>query len=366
VEELQLIAPQQGPQITFAVEPVYNALCSLFLLSSHVADSVAWARQMREGLTPEQLETNAWVSQQAMRAVGGVAWPSFPDWVDDLAQRDPLVWQQAELRSLHQAALELLDDAQLVPAVDELLASRETYIALMERLCECKGEPCDWEHYRRTFDQLRDPAATLEAMVAHLRAMWDLFLAAEWERVRPLVEDSVAAFQSLDWSDRPAADALTAIVARDPLPGHWADTLLSKETLILIPSTHIAPYLLVIDKDVTWARIMFGARVPAGAQVQSPALTRSELLTRLTVLADDTRLRILKLLADGQEWRAQAIMDALDISQSTASRQLRELVATGYLSSRRRDGAKVYRLKRDRVGDTLGSLQSFLGAEDEP
>ena len=365
MEELELIAPPQGPQITFAVEPVYNALCSLFLISSNVADSVAWAREMRDRLTPEQLETNDWVSKQANHLVGGVAWASFPDWLDDLARREPAAWQQAELESLHRAALELLDDGEPVPTVDELLASRETYLSLMERLCERKGEPCDREDFGEPFERLQEPAATLEAMVAHLRAMWDLFLADEWERARPLVEDAVAAFQSLDWGSRPVVEALTEIVARESLPAHWEDTLLKKERLILIPSTHIAPYLLVIDKDVTWARIMFGARVPAGAQLQSPALTRSELLTRLAVLADDTRLRILKLLADGQERRSQAIMEALEISQSTASRQLRELVASGYLSAQRQDGAMVYRLKPDRVGDTLGSLLNFLEADGE-
>ena len=90
------------------------------------------------------------------------------------------------------------------------------------------------------------------------------------------------------------------------------------------------------------------------------------MLTRLSGLADDTRLRLLKLLADRGEMRAGEIMAELGISQSSASRQLRELVATGYLRAERREGAKVYRLNRARVGDTLAALQSYLAPDEEP
>jgi len=92
----------------------------------------------------------------------------------------------------------------------------------------------------------------------------------------------------------------------------------------------------------------------------SPALSRSELLTHLGTLADDTRLRILELLAHEGELSAQQVIARLEISQSSSSRHLRQLVATGYVAERRQEGAKVYSLNPGRMENMLGDLQRFL------
>jgi DNA-binding MarR family transcriptional regulator len=53
-------------------------------------------------------------------------------------------------------------------------------------------------------------------------------------------------------------------------------------------------------------------------------------------------------------------MDRLDLSQSTASRHLRQLSVTGYLTERRNEGAKVYRLNQDRINDTVDAIKGFV------
>ncbi|HEX9439542.1 MAG TPA: helix-turn-helix domain-containing protein [Roseiflexaceae bacterium] len=57
---------------------------------------------------------------------------------------------------------------------------------------------------------------------------------------------------------------------------------------------------------------------------------------------------------------AQDIMIRLDVSQSAASRHLRQLSASGYLIGRRRADEKCYSLNRDRVSDTFHALDQFL------
>jgi DNA-binding transcriptional ArsR family regulator len=81
---------------------------------------------------------------------------------------------------------------------------------------------------------------------------------------------------------------------------------------------------------------------------------------RLSALADDTRLRILELVASAGEQRAQDITARLELSQSASSRHLRQLSATGYLTERRCEGAKCYRLSQYRIDDTFSALQAFL------
>jgi ArsR family transcriptional regulator len=78
--------------------------------------------------------------------------------------------------------------------------------------------------------------------------------------------------------------------------------------------------------------------------------------------ADDTRLRILCLLR-GREVCVHEIVDALDMSQSAVSHQLRVL-RDARLVSHRRDGRHVYyRLADDHVREMLENALSH-GAEE--
>jgi DNA-binding transcriptional ArsR family regulator len=51
------------------------------------------------------------------------------------------------------------------------------------------------------------------------------------------------------------------------------------------------------------------------------------------------------------------------LSQSSASRHLRQLTASGFLSERRRDVAKCYSLNKERIDDTMHALKDFLRKE---
>jgi len=107
--------------------------------------------------------------------------------------------------------------------------------------------------------------------------------------------------------------------------------------------------------------VFFGVRQPRDVGHQNAALRRSELLVWLNALADETRLRMLEMLAREEEICAQDFITTLELSQSSASRHLRQLTASGYVTERRRDVAKCYSLNRERVEDTVRALQQLLG-----
>ena len=46
---------------------------------------------------------------------------------------------------------------------------------------------------------------------------------------------------------------------------------------------------------------MFGARQPEDASVRIPELDRADIVARMSALADDTRLRILQMIAESTE-----------------------------------------------------------------
>jgi DNA-binding transcriptional ArsR family regulator len=209
---------------------------------------------------------------------------------------------------------------------------------------------------------LNDLPAMQSLIVSHFRDMWEQVLAPEWRRITPMLQASVDAFQQLDISGMSKFEAVQLVTGRDFEQSereHWEVVLEDLERLILIPCTHLGPYLGTFRSGHT-AWVLFGARIPAGVQVHAPDLSRAEILVRLNALADDTRLRILKLIAGEGELRSQEIMTRLDLSQSAASRHLKQLSATGYLHERRCEGAKCYALNQERVEDTLRALSAFL------
>ncbi|MBC7870249.1 MAG: winged helix-turn-helix transcriptional regulator, partial [Chitinophagaceae bacterium] len=220
-----------------------------------------------------------------------------------------------------------------------------------------KGEEFDGRVFEDAYPLLIDPPAMQATIVEHLRFMWDEYLQQEWKRVLPMLQDSADAFRQIDFNGQTAIQAARVVTGRN-LSGIWED-LDRAESVVFVPSAHIGPYVSMFHHDQQ-IYVLFGARMPEGVKMRSAALTRSELLVRLSALADDTRLTILELLTERDELCAQDIITLLNLSQSSASRHLRQLTATGYLVERRREVAKCYSLNPDRLSDTILALRTFV------
>jgi DNA-binding transcriptional ArsR family regulator len=110
--------------------------------------------------------------------------------------------------------------------------------------------------------------------------------------------------------------------------------------------------------DTLW--LMFSCRLPQGSPLGLSEVSRAELLVWLSALADDTRLHILAMLKQRGELCSQEIITMLDTSQSTVSRHLRQLSASGYVREHRTEAGKCYRLNPEKFDDTINALQSFV------
>jgi DNA-binding transcriptional ArsR family regulator len=371
--ELELIAPVTTTTVGFSLAPARNGLQDLLLITEaeNTSGFDEWVYQTVARLPAERLRVNRLVVHPLCVGchLDNVAWPGFVAWVDDLAARDAHAMRDVVLENLIDEARETLGDTDGgIPDVLQLAGDRAAYISLIDRVSEqkYKHEPPDRALQEEAHAYLADPPAMQDLVVTHLRTMWDEVLAEEWERNLPLLQASVAAFQSLDFGGVSMSDALPRVTGRD-LPADWEEKEKGADRIVFIPSAHIGPYLLWLGTDERTAHIVFRAHVPEGVSAGEPALSRSELLMRLSALADDTRLRILERLARDGEMGAQDVMARLDISQSAASRHLRQLVATGYLAARRHEGAKLYRVNRGRIDDTLDAVKQCCECcEDEP
>ncbi len=358
--DLSFIAPKHT-KIRFALEPAYNAVCSLSLLNEDVSGCSRWVDETIAQLSPEEAKTNEVAIELLYAHFEGRTWPSFLALVDDFADYPADKLCDRVLDGLIDMVVKYVGSQAVIPPRQELIDDRDAFVSFCSQLMQAKGEGSDsaeWCH--TTFDVLqRDPVDLQNEVVDHLHMMWDRYLAAEWENNLPLLKESIAAFESLDLSTLTDGEAVRRIIGRDE-PQEWRNWREGLDELIFIPSPHIGPYLILINRTDTTGRVVFGARIPEGATVRSSTLSRSDLFNRLEALADDTRLRILELLALEGEQGAKDIIDRFDLSKSAASRHLRQLTATGYLIVRQQDVSKYYRLNPNRIDETWRMLKGFL------
>jgi DNA-binding transcriptional ArsR family regulator len=358
-EENILIRPQTE-WLQVAIEPVQNILHSMVLLlrTDEKPGLSDWVVQTAALMSPAERRTHNLVMIGLHYAVlPRRSWASFAAYLDHLEIMEPTTLRDRMIESY--ITMPCKTGRGTVTDPEIILRSERDYLAFLgERFGEDGFDP---EVEAEAFSYAINPRAMRTLIVSHLRTMWDKYLRAEWQRVRPMLQDAAAAFREIDLSHMNRQEAAEFITGRKMDDEWWLTFLNEAERVTFVPSAHVGPYLGRFG-HLGNRGIIFGARLPAGTSMVAPDLSRAEIVVRLSALADDTRLHILQYVAEHGEQRSQDIMQYLGLSQSAASRHLQQLSATGYLNERRCDGAKCYALNHDRVRDTLQAVSAALGA----
>jgi DNA-binding transcriptional ArsR family regulator len=288
------------------------------------------------------------------------SWPSFPAYIAHLesmppaALRDKMLDAYARLSWKKGSNADCIDENSALTIFEKghILASFENYITFLR-------ERFDESHIEEALESMQS------LIVGHLRYMWEKYLEPEWQIERQLLLSSVNAFQQIDLNAMDPLEAARLVTGQDLEDEKWKPFIERSDEIVFVPSAHIGPFLWRWGYQRK-SYLMFGARQPAGMLHDAPDLSRAEIIVRLTALADDSRLRILRYLAENGEQRAQEIIQRLELSQSAVSRHLQQLTATGYISERRCDGGKCYRLNSERITDTLNAIGVYLDTSPEP
>lgn len=344
------------------VEPVLNIFGSMLLTAKKDGEPGLheWVRNTQETMSAEELFRHKLVLIGFHYAVMPTAsFQTFEAYLENLESTPP-----SELRTRLLTAYEkmcLTDEAKSLKELsvnwEEILTSATHYVDFLRS--RFGDDLVDVDLETRAYEYVIDPAALKQLITGHIRWFWKNHLEAEWNRVRPMLEESARAFNQLDLDDLTRNELVNLITGKEVAETKWGGEFLRAKELIFIPNAHIGPYIreaMVGD----YFYIYFGARMPEGSDIHIPELDRTEIVSRLSALADDTRLKILQMIAEKGEMRAQEIMDAVNLSQPSVSRYLSQLTATGYLQERRESGAKIYTLNNDRVEKTLKAVQAFL------
>lgn len=363
----EVIIEAEVSTINVALEPAFSAINSLMLInkSEHLSGLGEWTYHAAAELTQEQLFNNKIVLWGLYYAVEPErSWPTFEAYLDHLAALDPLYLRDRVLMAYAQMRLSSDGDStELIPKdeviitdFNHLLDDLDAFLAFLKE--RFPPGSVDIEVESKSHYYLNHPGEMKALIVSHLREMWASFLAPEWKRVKPMLQASANAFRSIDLTQYSKQEAVELVLNKE-LDECAQQIIDEHDRIVLVPSAHLGPYTgKFASRNTLW--LVFGVRMPEGMTTSSIEISRSELLVRLSALADDTRLRILRLLFDDGELNSQEIMLKLDLSQSAASRHLKQLSATGYIKERRCTGAKCYTLNTERIQSTLNAVSSFL------
>ncbi len=365
----QWIGANEEPRAQVALEPVFNVFNSLMLLikSEKVYGFNEWVYNTAQRLN-EKLKWNHRIIFDGLNyAISPEkSLPSFPDYIRSLASANPLqlreklfgMYLRVDCRRSKESGCYLDTPDDIDP--ESVLGNADDYLNFLgERFGR---EHVDVEVERAAYQLVKDPPAMQKFIVAHLWNIWEEVMAEEWRKVEPVLSETVSAFQKLDLSGKTIPETAEMILDVDQGGSDYEKIkrkLGNVSKITFIPSAHIGPYHYQYGfRETKW--LVFGVHSPRGMAVETPELKRAEVLVRLNALADETRLKILQLIASTGTMNSTEIMIHLGLSQSAASRHLQQLNATGYLNASWEQGAKQYTLNPQRIEETLQAIAVML------
>lgn len=345
-------------RIQVGLAPAQNAIHSLLLLTEteRLSGLAEWVVETAGMLTKEELKLHHLVMYGLYHAILPTKeWGSFPAYLEHLAAMAPedlrdKIWKKYLAHPVMEGVEEALDQ-------EAAILSKENYVEFLRQRFEESIIDEEVEYW--AYDYMLDPEAMQELIVSHLTHYWDEYLAEEWKRVRPTLQEAVDAFNRIDFSEIDNVEAAEFILGQPFQSEHLEKKCAEAETLFFAPSLHVGPYIGKFPIGDSLG-LIFGARLPEDTETQSPTLSQAELYVRLNALADENRLQILGYISEKGEACSTEIIRELGLSQSAASRHLTQLTATGYLISRRKDGAKCFKLDENRIQNTLETIKRFL------
>jgi DNA-binding transcriptional ArsR family regulator len=350
-------------RLAFAYSPLLEAVLSLHVLTEpkHHPLQHQWVRQMRA--LPAGL-------RRRVADFGFVYRRTMPDFVAPSPEAGFRSFEE-ELVQLQELDAETLGLEFLRPLYDHggrrdpgLLEDADVRARALRQSASLGASS---ELAALIFD---DPHALARSFAELLHDYWEAAFAAEWERLEPRLAAAVT-----DAGRVIAADGVYALLqglsrrlrvdpAREEfgldIPHDHRVEVTETNRLLLVPSAFVWPHVRV-NCDEPWPlSVIYPASfVVADAR---PRIPSADLVRVLRAVADDTRLRALRLIAERPR-STQELAPLVGITEAGLSKHLRQLAQAGVLTTRREGYYVLYSVDTERLSPLSETLLSFLQAE---
>ncbi len=255
------------------------------------------------------------------------------------------------------AALRAMEPREAIRAIASSLFRDPASAALADRAIDGDRAAVDQviadapEYHRAAAAEiLRDPTGIVTRLIGVLDA---------WQAPFAQIEPRVMAMLQRDVDER--ADDARTLAPGDliekttgglrfiPEPG--------VERVVLAPSYFARPYNFLFSKD-GWR--LYGYPIADSALDSGDPLEPPPAVVRLhRALGDPSRLRVLRLLADGDRYLTE-IATALELSKPTVKHHMAQLRAAGLVTLTEAGSLTYYSLRRDRLDEVGVDLRRFI------
>jgi DNA-binding transcriptional ArsR family regulator len=214
------------------------------------------------------------------------------------------------------------------------------------------------EKIARFLDWWVRPTELGEGILNALNAYYQAFFEQEERRVAPVLKSGLEHAQQL------AAQMSTLQLLTELSQGVQFNENILQKKLILAPAYWTTPLVIYRELDEAHILILFGAR-PINMSNIPGELVPDDLLRKLKVLADPTRLKILRYLSH-EELMPSELARRLHLRAPTVTHHLSELRLAGLVNLRLQGQEKRYTARQEALRNTFHSLDTFLNTTNEP
>ena len=285
----------------------------------------------------------------------------FPAYLDGLEAQPADTLRDRVVQSLI-SAMPAQNTDQSPAESNTVTSSLEDKQAFLQHIAQSSPDSeVDQVFYSKVYELLNEPATMQHLIISHLRTLWDDELEQEWERSSRNIKSMVYLLSQRSWPTESAGAAIRAFTQHE-LPNAISHQLAGIEHVIVVPSPHVRLHAARFDDTTIWVFVLADFWT---LPLREEPINRSEVLGPLQALADDTRLRLLELLAANESMRGQDIVAQLDVSQPTVSRHLKQLRRADIVEEERgTDANKVYSLNRDTFTRLFSRLEQLLTTDN--
>ncbi len=341
---VDLTAPSQGLRVRIDPSPAYDFLACLYLLERSEEGwgfevSSDWVEGARRALGADRLADLALFFPRLGPTLGLVG----------VLEHTPGLSVPAFIKRIQSTPAEALLELMLAGALPD-----RQELPLLRAAIGGSGDAIEAflavTHSEAEIESLRrlvaiPPSAAKSRLVRLLREGHARVYAHEEARIVPLLEAAAAALERRG----PASSG--AELVEQATGGFVLDPRAPITGVVLAPTYFFRPYNLITAYNGVRVFIYPIEMEPAG---NAPP----ELLRLYKALGDETRLRILRLLA-GREMYLQELAKALGVSHVTVHHHMAMLRAAHLVRVVERDNLKFYRLRADRAREAASQWLEF-------